>query len=158
MLPIKLPYGSWMEKKLHLNRELKQRRRRRLLQRHLKSECALLQTLSRLFQLVQFVKCLQFFPKLDSKTVSKFRKRKRSRCLVFTSSTKCHVAVVQRQQRNVQKSVTQVQSCCYASLNLLLFCRSRCHRRCRCLSSLVKITAYCPTILPVKHDIKRYKQ
>ena len=30
-----------------------------------------------------------------------------------------------------------VQSCCFANLNLLLFCRSRCRRRRRCLSSLV---------------------
>ena len=28
------------------------------------------------------------------------------------------------------------QSCCFANLNLLLFCRSRCRRRSRCLSSL----------------------
>ena len=33
-----------------------------------------------------------------------------------------HVVVVQRRQRNVQKSVMHVQSCsCFASLNLLLF-------------------------------------
>ena len=29
-----------------------------------------------------------------------------------------------------------VQSCCFANLNLFLFCRSRCRRRRRCLSSL----------------------
>ena len=29
-----------------------------------------------------------------------------------------------------------VRSCCFANLNLLLFCRSRCRRRRRCLSSL----------------------
>ena len=29
-------------------------------------------------------------------------------------------------------------SCCFANLNLLLLCRSRCHRRRRCLSSLVQ--------------------
>ena len=39
----------------------KQQRRRRLRKRHLKSEFALPQTLSRLFHLVQFVKCWQFF-------------------------------------------------------------------------------------------------
>ena len=32
----------------------------------------------------------------------------------------------QWQQRNVQKSAMQVQSCCFANLKLLLFCRSRC--------------------------------
>ena len=40
-----------------IQRELKQPRRRRLRKRHLKSEVALLQTLSCLFRLVQFVKC-----------------------------------------------------------------------------------------------------
>ena len=64
-----------------------------------------------------------------------FRKRTRSCGLVFTSWTKrefrhFHVVVVQRlwRQRNVQKkSVMHGQSCCFANLNLLLFCRSRCH-------------------------------
>ena len=46
---------------------------------------------------------------------------------MFTSSIKreirkFHVLVVQRQERNVQKIVMQVQSCCFADLNLLLFC------------------------------------
>jgi len=49
------------------SRELKQPRRRRLRRRHLKSEVALLQTLSCLFHLVQFVKCWQFFLELSSK-------------------------------------------------------------------------------------------
>ena len=44
-----------------VNRELKQQRRRRLRKRHLKSEFALLQTLSRLFHLVYFVKFWQTF-------------------------------------------------------------------------------------------------
>ena len=33
-----------------------------------------------------------------------------------------YVAVVQRRLRNVQKSVMHVLSCCFANLNLLLFC------------------------------------
>ena len=48
-------------------RELKQQRRWRLQKRHLKSEFALPQTLSRLFHLVYFVKCWQMFLKLNSK-------------------------------------------------------------------------------------------
>ena len=48
------------------NRELKQQRRRRLRKRHLKSEFALLQTLSRSFHLVYFVKCWQMFLQLNS--------------------------------------------------------------------------------------------
>ena len=46
---------------------------------------------------------------------------------MFTSSIKreirkFQVLVVQRQERNVQKIVMHVQSCCFADLNLLLFC------------------------------------
>ena len=69
-------------------------------------------------------------------------KEKEICCLVFPSSTKrefrhFHVVVVQRRQRNLQKKRDHVQSCCFASLNLLLFCRSHCRRRRRCLSSLL---------------------
>ena len=49
------------------NRVLKQQRRRRLRKRQLKSEFALLQTLSRLFHFVYFVKCWQMFLELNSK-------------------------------------------------------------------------------------------
>ena len=102
-------------------------RRRRLQKRPLKSEFALLQTLSRLFQLVQFVKCWQIFLELNSKRLyQRSGKEKKSRCPLFMSSTKgeirnFHVVAVQWRQRNVQKSVMHVQSCCFASLNLLLF-------------------------------------
>ena len=48
-----------------------------------------------------------------------------------------HFVVVQRRQRNVQKSVMHVQSCFFANQNLLVHCRSRCRRRRRCLSSIV---------------------
>ena len=48
-------------------RELKQQRRRRLQKRHLKSELAPIQTLSRLFHPVYFVKCWQMFLELNSK-------------------------------------------------------------------------------------------
>ena len=116
-------------------RELKQRRRRRLRKRHLKSEFALPQTLSRLFHLVYFVKCWQMFLELNSKGLYQSSgKEKESCCLVFPSSTKremrhFHVVVVQRRLRNVQKSTMQMLSCCFANINLLLF------RRPRCLSS-----------------------
>ena len=67
---------------------------------------------------------------------------KESCCLVFPSSTKreirhYHAVVVQRRLKNVQKSVMHVLSCCFANLNLLLFFRSRCRLRRRCLSTLV---------------------
>ena len=66
---------------------------------------------------------------------------KRKSMFSFTSAKKreirhFHVVVVQRQQRNVQKSVMHLQSCWFANL-LLLFCRSRCRcRRCRRRRSL----------------------
>ena len=64
--------------------------------------------------------------------------------VVFTCSIKWareigkfHVAVGRRRLGNVQKSVMHAQSCCFANLNLLLFCRSRCRRHRRCLSSIL---------------------
>ena len=68
-------------------------------------------------------------------------KEKGNCCFVFPSSSKpeirhYHVVVAQRRLRNVQKSVMHVQSCYFANLNLLGFCRSR--RRRRRLSSLKK--------------------
>ena len=53
-------------------------------------------------------------------TVSKFISEKENCCLSFTFSiksetTKFHSAVVQQRQRNVQKSVLLVQSCCFAN-------------------------------------------
>ena len=74
----------------------------------------------------------------------KAQEKKKKSMSSFTSAKKreirrFHVVVVQRQQRNVQKSVMHLQSCWFANL-LLLFCRSLCCcRRCRrhrCLSSL----------------------
>ena len=88
------------------------------------------------------VKCWQFFVELNSKRLYRSSgKEKGSRCLVFASSTKresrqFHVVVVRWRQRNVQKSVMHVQSCCFANLNLLFFCRSRWRRRC-CLSFIL---------------------
>ena len=64
----------------------------------------------------------------SERTVSKFRKRKRKFCVVLTyfvkwvgEIRKFYVAVMQRQQRNVQKNV--MQSCCFADINLLRFPR-----------------------------------
>ena len=96
---------TWIK---YYNRELKQQQRRRLRKRHLKSEFVLLQTLQRVFHLVQFVKCCRIFLELNSKRVyQNSEKGKESRCLVFRSSTKreirqSHVVVVQRRQRKVQ--------------------------------------------------------
>ena len=64
---------------------------------------------------------------------------------------KFHVAVVQRRLRNVQKSVMHVQSCCFANLNLLLFCRSLWRRHSLCLSSLLLTTKNFVTIITWHH-------
>ena len=69
-------------------------------------------------------------------------KRKENSCVGFTNSIRqareirtFQVADLQRRLRNVQKkSVMHVQSCCFANVNRLVFCRSRCRRRRCCLS------------------------
>ena len=71
-------------------------------------------------------------------------KGRENHSLVFTSSTKheirqFHIIVVPRRQRNVQKSMMYVQSCCFANPNLLLFHHSHCHHRHCCLSSLLHV-------------------
>ena len=107
---------------------------------------ALRQTLSRLFQLVQFVKCWQLFLKLNSKRLYQSSgKEKESCCLVFTSTIKreirhFHVVVVHRRQKKYTQIVMHVQSCCFANPNLLLYCRSCCRLRRCCLSSLIVLT------------------
>ena len=60
---------------------------------------------------------LAIFQELNSKGLYlSSLKQKENRCLVFTSSKKreIHVVVVQWWQRNVQKNVMHVQSCCFA--------------------------------------------
>ena len=97
----------------------KQRQRRRLRKRHLKSQFALLQTLSRFFHLVEFVKSWQLFLEWNSKGQYQSPGKEKESYLVFTSSTKreirhFHVVVVQRRLTNAQKSVIYVHSCCFA--------------------------------------------
>ena len=55
------------------------------------------------------------------------------------------VIVMQGQQRNVQKRMMHMQSCCFANLKLLLFCHSRCHCRHRWLSCLISSVRKQPT-------------
>ena len=65
----------------------------------------------------------------------------------FREQRHFHVEIAQRRLRNVQKSVMHERSCCFANLNLLFFCRSRCRRRRRCLSSLLSHIVYFKTTL-----------
>ena len=108
-------------------RGLKQQRRQRLRKRQIKSEFALLQTLSRLFHLVQFVRCGRIFLEFNSKGLYQdSEKEKGSRRLAFTFSTKreirhFHVVVVHQRQTNVLKRVMHVQSCCFANLRTYCF-------------------------------------
>ena len=112
--------------------------------RYFKSEFALFQ-ISSLFHLVQFRKCWGIFLEWSSKSrYLSSEKEKLKFCLVSTSSKKreirkFRVVVVQWRQRNVQKNVMHVQSCCFANLNQSFFCRSRCRRRRRCLKSVREI-------------------
>ena len=83
---------------------MKQRRRRRPWERHLKSEFALPRIFSRLFHLVQLAKCWQYlFWSWILKDCIKVHE-KESYCLLFPSATKrkirkFHVVVVQRPER-----------------------------------------------------------
>ena len=80
-LKFSLPSPSW-DLKVPIS-ELKQQWRRRLRKRHLKSEVVFPQTLSRLFHLVQFVKCWQIFLELNSKRLYRSsEKEEDSLCLV----------------------------------------------------------------------------
>ena len=88
----------------------------------LKSEFALLQTFSRLFHLVYFVKYLQMLLELNSTGLYQSSgKEKEICCLVFPSSTKrefnhfeCGRATT---TKKCTKSMMHVQSCCFANLN-----------------------------------------
>ena len=114
-------------------RKLKQqRRRRRLRKRHLEGEFTLLQTLSHLFHLVQFVKCWQTFLELSSRGLNQSSgKEKESLCLVSTSAKKRENWEVSRHSRAVTaKKCTKKRDAWaklfFANINLLLFCRSCC--------------------------------
>ena len=99
----------------------------------------------------------------SERTVSEFRKDKETFCVVFTYSvkraneiSKFHVAVVQRWLKNVQKSVMHVQSCCFANINLLLFCHSRCLYRLCCLSTLLLWSQKFATMVTWRHASPLY--
>ena len=120
------------------SRELQQRWRRRLRKRQLKSVFARVQTSSRLFHLVQLVKCWRICLEVDSKGLyqssEKAKEGSCSRPPKTREIRQFHVVVAQRQQGNAQKRVMDVQGCCFANRNLLPLCF---FGRSRCLSSLV---------------------
>ena len=92
---------------------------RRRQERRLKSEFAFFQSLYWLFLPTYFVNCRRTLLKLNFKGPysSSEREIKFRRCL-FTSSMKreirhFRVAVVQKRERNTQKSVMHLRSCCF---------------------------------------------
>ena len=88
------------------------------------------------FHHFQFVKRWQIFSELNSKRLYQSSgKEKESSCLVFTFSTKHEIRNFPATAKKCTKK-RDVQSCCFANLNLLLFCRSHCRHRRRCISSL----------------------
>ena len=108
-------------------------------------EFPLPQTLSRLFHPAFFVKCWHFFWSWILKECIKVEEKKKEvlSCVPVLDKREIrhfHVLAVKRRVRNVQKSV--MQSCCFNKRNLLLFWRSRCPHRLRCLSSLILTRAH----------------
>ena len=86
----------------------------------------------------------KFFWSWIVKKLSKFRKRKRKSLSCVHVLDKTWNKVLFRYSRaatakKCTKNLMQLHNCCLANLNLLLFCRSRCLRRCRCLSYLIDI-------------------
>ena len=130
------------------NRELKHWQwRPRLGKRHLKSMFALLQTFTRFFHLVQFVKFGDFFWSWILTECIKVQEKKK-RVVVLRSRPPQNVKLgvaVQRWQGNVQNWKRDARAkLLFCLLNPLLFSRSCYRRRCRCLSSL--LLAYDRTI------------
>ena len=109
---------------MYLNRELLQQQQRLSLKRPFKNEFMLLQILSCLFHLFQFIKCWQILLEFHyKKTVSKFRKRKRKLPCVhvlhktwnWALSCHSHTCTV------TAKKWTDAMRCmCKENLNLLL--------------------------------------
>ena len=96
---------------------LLKQQRRRLLKLHLKSEFA--SNLNRrLFQLIQFLK---FWSCVLKHSIKVQEKRKKVVVLCSRETVNFQVEVVQRRQKKVQKSVMDVQSCCFSNLNTLFF-------------------------------------
>ena len=93
-----------------------------------------IRTVSNFNDLTQFHSICKISVKLsgvESKRITNSIKRARQ-------IRKFHVADLQWWLRNIQKSVMYGQSCCFADINRLPFCRSRCRRRlCRCSPPLL---------------------
>ena len=125
---------------MYLNRELLQQQQRLSWKRPFKNEFMLLQILSCLFHLFQFIKCWQILLEFHyKKTVSKFRKRKRKLSCVhvlhktwnWALSCRSHTCTVTA-KKWTEKSVMHVQR---KPKPIACWC-SRCRRHRHCSSSL----------------------
>ena len=139
--------------------------------RHLKSEFALFQTSSILFNSIsklKFVTSWRNFRGLNPKGPDlSWEKEKENFCSLFTYSIKrareirkFQVSDLQRRLRNVQKSVMHLQSCCFANINRLFFCcsRCRCRRRRFCWSSPLLWSKNVATMVTWRQTSPLYKQ
>ena len=111
-------------------------------------------TVSNFIDLIQFHLIWKILAKLSGVE----SEVKENSCAVFTNSIewareirKFQVSDLQRRLKNVQKSMMHMQSCCFANLNRLLFCRSRCRRRRCCLSSALLWSRNVVTMLTWRH-------
>ena len=85
-------------------------------------------------------RCLQNFLGLNLKGPYQSLEKGRGSfvsCSPAPWSRRVKLGIVLLRLRNVQKSVIHMQSCCFANINLLLFCRSRCFHCQSCLSSIL---------------------
>ena len=112
----------------HDSRDFKIQRSDRNEKRRLRTEFAFFQSLSRLFLPTYFVECKRTLLNLNSKGPYPNSEREiKFRRYLFTFSIKfkirhVHVVVVLKQQKNVQKFMMQVQSCCFAYYTYSFFC------------------------------------
>lgn len=117
-------------------RDFKIRRRRQQQQRRLTIEFAVFKSPTRLFQLAYLFKCKRTLLELNSwEPYPSSEREGKFPPSWLTSSIKRNIGqfqveVVQWQKRSVQKSVTDVQGCCFA-----------CRRRCQILRSSLMFDA-----------------
>ena len=119
--------------------------------------------------LVSFIRCWQNFLELNSKGLYQSSGKEKERCPVFPSATKREIRHSRCSRattaKKCTKSVMRVQSCYFANITLLLFCRSPCHCRRCCLSFLIRawLCERCSQLLawakgstffPYKHSLK----
>ena len=123
--------------------------------RHLKSEFALFQKVMDLvqFHLICADVCKIFWGWIwkDHIKVKKKEEEVFMLCSPAPWSECVKLGIVQRRLRNVQKSMMHKKSCCFANINLLLFCRSRCCHCQSCLTSVffvIQKFCYCGSVMP----------